>query len=57
MEKVVGYGETLTIDTDSRLNAIERAKAWASKQELHDGSWLQVTFNGVECSTMKPGEF
>jgi hypothetical protein len=55
--KLVVYGETLTIDSDSTPLAIKSAKAWAKTQDHGGDSWLQVTCNGIECSLMKPGEF
>ncbi|MBR0712198.1 hypothetical protein [Bradyrhizobium liaoningense] len=49
--------DSVTIENDSSVGAVERAKSWASTVEQHDESWLQVVYNGKAVASLKPGEF
>lgn len=55
--KLAAPYEGATIETDSTLEAIDKAKRWARTVEDIDDAWLQILFEGKSVASFKPGEF
>jgi hypothetical protein len=50
------YGSA-TLLASSNVEAIEKAKHWATSFMVGVDAWLQINLNGIAIRTLSPGEF